>query len=471
MIDVEGKRILVVGLGTSGEASARVLSGLGASPVVVDSSETPLCVDEAGALTSIGVEVRLGVDVPDDLSTFGLAVASPGVPDSAPVLSAARAAGLRVISELELGYRLLEPTEFIAVTGTNGKTTTTQLLGDMLDRPGRRAFTCGNIGAPVTGLYGHVREGDLLVCEVSSFQLQNIEEFHARVAVVLNIAPDHFDWHRDMEEYGRAKARIVENMEESDHLVFNADDEFCRDLAANAKAVGLGFGHEKRAGAALWVEGGWIVTGPPLAAGKLLDTGELKLAGGHNVDNVMAAAAAALAIGEDASSVREAALSFLGLEHRCEPVGEVGGVTFYNDSKATNPHATMHAVKSFHGDFVAILGGRNKGLDFTELAEALCGRMSDGSLLGVVLVGESAPEIGEAISTACASDSSGKLETVGDLQEAVRRAYKTATPGASVLFSPACASFDMFSDYKDRGKAFKRAVGRLAGGGPGGGLT
>lgn len=469
MIELEDMRVLVVGLGSSGEATTEVLLKLGSHPVLVDSSASPSRAEAAEALRAAGADVRLEVSVPEDLSSFGLVVASPGVPDRAPVLTEARALGKKVISELELGYRLTEGATVVAVTGTNGKTTTTELTASILDRPGRRAFACGNIGRPLVSLHGVAREEDVLVCEVSSFQLQNIELFRPNVAVALNLAPDHFDWHADMDEYASAKARMVENMTGDDTLVFNADDEFCARLAAGAQSLAVGFSRSGTGGA-LAVSEGAIVTGPPLEPGTLVELRDLSLVGAHNLDNVMAAAGVALILGEDRERVRSAVAGFKGLEHRCEPAGEVGGITFYNDSKATNPHASLQAVASFDRPFVVIAGGRNKGLEFSGLAGTLCRRMEDGTLAGIVLMGESASEINDAVTDACPSLAAHNIARAGDMLEAVRKAYEMTPEGGAVLFSPACASFDMYSDYKDRGRAFKAAVSGLAGGAGNGGI-
>ena len=465
MIDVDGRRVLVVGLGSSGEAAAAALARLGARTVLVDSAESPTHAGAAGALEAAGVEVRLQTLLPDDMGSYDLVVTSPGVPDGAAVLAAARGAGVKVISELELGFRLLEGRTIVAVTGTNGKTTTTGLLAEMLDSPGRRAHACGNIGTPLVSLYGRAGPDDVMVCEVSSFQLANIERFRADVAVILNLAPDHFDWHSGMKDYAAAKARLIENMTGDDFLVYNADDEFCVSLASRACGRTIGFGKGAAPGNGIYLKGTSIVTAPPLDEGILMDATDLKLAGAHNVDNVMAAAAAALALGWPRREVAKRAASFEGLEHRCEPAGSIRGVEFFNDSKATNPHATMHAVKSFDRPFVAIMGGRNKGLDFSELAVALCERMDDGTMVGLVLMGESAPEIAEAVLEVCPDKAGGRLVRAAGMDESVAEAYRMASPEASVLFTPACASFDMYDDYKDRGRSFKASVGRLAGGG------
>lgn len=469
MIDLRGKRLLVVGLGMSGAEAARVAAGLGAAVRVVDSSSAPAKLGMVDQLESAGVEVDLGVDVPGDMEGYDLLVASPGVPDAAPVLAAARGARLKVMSELELGYQLLEGCTMVAVTGTNGKTTTTRLLGDVLSTGGRQAVTCGNIGNPLVGLFGKVEQGEVLVIEVSSFQLQNIERFHARVSVALNIAPDHFDWHRDFDEYRAAKMRLVENMQPDEYLVYNLDDEHCRQMALRARGTTLGFAAARKPDSAVWVEGGWITAGQPLAAVKVLPLAELKVSGEHNVENVMAAAAAALALGVEPEGIREAVSDFEGLEHRVEFVTKVSDVSFFNDSKATNPHAALHAIRSFDQPLVAIMGGRNKGLDFSDVAFEVCRRLRDGRVRGLVLVGECADEIRETIERACRGEANGHLLMASDLDDSVEKAFRLAGGTGVVLFTPACASFDMFADYKDRGRIFKESVARLKEGGSGGG--
>lgn len=463
MMELHDKRVLVVGLGKSGASSARATARLGAAVHVVDHSETPPRAELAGELRAAGVEVSLGVEGPPGLERYDLVVTSPGVPDRAPVLAAARAAGLRVISELELGYRLLEPDRMVAVTGTNGKTTTTRIIGEMLEAGGVRAVTCGNIGDPLVGLYGEPGEGGVPVVEVSSFQLSNIEEFRSPVSVALNIAPDHFDWHEDFAEYREAKMRLVENSMPGDLLVYNAEDAWCREMTGRNSGRNWGFALRKVEGAVAWKEGGWLLTGAPLEEGRLLPVRELKLTGAHNLQNVMAGALAAMECGVSRSAVREAAAAFAGLEHRVEYVSTVGGVRFYNDSKATNPHAALHALRSFEEPLVAVMGGRNKGLDFDDVASELRVRMGDGRVRGVVLLGESAREIMSAIEHECAGTARGRVVTALTLGESVEKAYALSGGDGVVLFTPACASFDMFRDYRERGDAFKRAVRKLEG--------
>jgi len=462
MIELDGKDVLVVGMGVSGFAAVEVALRLGAVVTATDSSETPPMLDRIGQLEAAGADVRLGVSVPEDLAAFDLVVVSPGVPDDAEVLASAREEGIEIISELEMGYQLLE-NDIVAVTGTNGKTTTTALIRRILDHPDRRAHACGNIGSPLVGLVGEVGPEDLLVVEVSSFQLANIREFRAQVAVLLNIEPDHFDRHHDMKEYREAKNRITENQTSDDYFVYNSDDPACREIASEMKAVAIGFGLERAPGYGVWLEDGYIKAGPPLREEvQVVPLRDVRLKGSHNLSNVLAAVGAALAVGEQPAVVRRAVGKFEGLEHRMEYVATVSGVKFYNDSKATNPHAALNAVRSFEEPTTAIIGGRNKGLEFTDLAAEVCRRLDSGRMKGVVLVGESAGELRGLLENSCAGASSGRLVQAGTMEQAVTSAFGIAAGEGVVLLTPACASFDMFSDYKERGRAFKETVSGLA---------
>lgn len=462
MIDLNGKDVLVVGLGISGFAAAEVALRMGATVTATDSSDSPSMADRLGQLESAGADIRLGVSVPEDLAAFDLVVVSPGVPAKAEVLVSARAEGIEVISELEMGFQLLE-NEIVGVTGTNGKTTTTALLRRILDHPDRRAYACGNIGSPLVGLVGEAQPGELLVVEVSSFQLANINEFRAQVAVLLNIVPDHFDWHTDMGEYRDAKTRITENQTSDDYFIYNSDDPACKAIASEMKAVAVGFGLEREPGYGVWIEDGFIKAGPPLREEvQVMSLRDVRLKGSHNLLNVMAAVGASLAMGESPAVIRKAVGKFEGLEHRMEYVATVSKVKFYNDSKATNPNAALNAVKSFEEPMVVILGGRNKGLEFTDLMAEVCARLESGQIKGVVLIGESTAEMRESLAAVCPAVGGYRVVDVATIEEAVSTAFGIADDSGSVLLSPACASFDMFSDYKERGKAFKDSVAGLA---------
>ncbi|MBN1289792.1 MAG: UDP-N-acetylmuramoyl-L-alanine--D-glutamate ligase [Actinobacteria bacterium] len=462
MIDLKEKNILVVGFGDSGYESSKVARRIGAKVTVIDSAVHPAKESLLTEIEGMGIKTGFGIGVPDDLDEYDLVITSPGVPDHADVIVQARKADRRIISELEFGYRMLK-NEMVAVTGTNGKTTTTRLIAQIMDSPSRRAVTCGNIGKPLVSLYGSVKPEDLLVVEVSSFQLRNIERFGAHVTVVLNIAPDHYDWHSDFGDYKSAKMRIVENTRENDYLVYNLDDESCREMARRAGGKTVGFSLAPVPDAGVWLEDGWIVAGEPFNIGKIMRTSEIKLRGIHNTVNVMAAVGSALALGEAPLEIRKSVAVFEPIEHRTEFADEISGVTFINDSKATNPHAALHAIKSFNGPLVAILGGRNKGLDFSELALEVNRRIGDGVIIGVILLGESADEIAEALTAEGNEDVEKVISKASDLDGSVVKAFEITGGNGTVLFSPACASFDMFRDYKDRGTAFKRAVNLLKG--------
>ncbi len=454
-------KVLVIGLGLSGIAASRSLLKRGAQVMAIDSANSDDIRARADEIIKAGGTALIGVEKPESIRDFDLVVVSPGVPPNAPALVSARFEGIKVISELELGWKIIR-NRVIAVTGTNGKTTTTKLISEILSTKGRSAIACGNIGTPLCDLDGKTSDKDLLVVETSSFQLENIENFKPDVAVVLNIAPDHFDWHSNFREYFGAKARIVENQGSEDYVIYNAQDKFCVDLASRAKSMRVPFGMNSTDSHGIWCEEGWVVAGKPLFRKKrVMRLKEIPLPGVHGILNTLAAIGAALAVGEEPAEVREKVLAFKGLEHRMEYIMTIGNVVFYNDSKATNPHATIHALRSFNSPMVVILGGKNKGLDFEEISKELVRVNDRGLLAGIVLLGECASEIEEAVRKETIESRQIWMEYAKDLRDAVLKSFKKALEvpgGAVVLFSPAAASFDMFDDYKDRGLKFKEIV-------------
>ena len=417
---------LVVGLARSGVAAARALAGLGEEVVAVDSGSPAVAVD------GLGFEVHLRDDGLALLDGARAVVKSPGVPREAAVIAAARERGVPVLGEVELGWRLLG-NEFIAVTGTNGKTTTVQLLGHMFREAGLAVAVAGNVGDAVSGLVGDrsLAPEAVVVCEVSSFQLEDAVEFAPEGAVLLNVAPDHLDRHGTFEDYLGAKLRIFARQGNDDIAV--APAAFVRetpDIGGCARRVPFGPGGEldDRAGFLWWDDAA------------LIAHDEIRLRGAHNRANAAAAAAIALARGLDIEAVRAALRSFAGVEHRLEEVATVDGVLFVNDSKATNVDSTLVALASFADAPVhLILGGVGKGQDFTALR---------GRAQRVYLIGESAPQLEREVGG----------EVCGSLSVAVARARAAAAPGEVVLLSPACASFDQFDDYEARGRAFKELV-------------
>jgi UDP-N-acetylmuramoylalanine--D-glutamate ligase len=412
-------RVLVLGLARSGEAAAVTLAARG---VRVRGHDHNSELDPAvvGRLRSAGVEVHLGEEVETLLAEIDAVVKSPGVPGQAPLVSAARARGIPVWSEIELGARLLD-NPIVGVTGTNGKTTTTALLGEMFHAAGRPVEVAGNIGRPLASLPGAIAQDAWVVCELSSFQLEDVETLEPRVAVLLNLEPDHLDRHGTFDSYRDAKLRIFE-----------------RQTAEDVAVVPHGFGAIP--GAARRVE---FRAEDPLPA-------EPRIPGHHNRENAAAATAAARAAGIADDAIATALRSFPGVPHRIEEVGTVAGVRYVNDSKATNVAASLRAIASFDAPLHVILGGRGKHESYAPLAAALSGHGR------AYLIGEAADEIAAALAAAGVDH-----EQRADLAAAVDAAGAAARPGDVVLLSPACASFDQFTNYEQRGDVFRELVGRL----------
>jgi UDP-N-acetylmuramoylalanine--D-glutamate ligase len=410
-------RALVLGLARSGRAASLVLARRGVEVIAVDRSRDV----DVEALRRAGVEVVLGRDalaLPDGVR---LLVKSPGVPGEAPLVRAARAKGVPVWSEIELGARLFD-NPILGVTGTNGKTTTTELLGAIFRAAGRKVEVAGNVGRALTELDGRLDPESWIVCELSSFQLEDIGVFRARVAVLLNLEPDHLNRHGSFGAYRDAKLRVFEN-------------QLDEDVAVLPRGFGPVPGRGRR------LEFRWD---DPLPAEPLIP-------GAHNRENAAAATAAARAAGLPDGAIGEALRSFPGVPHRLEPLAEIEGVRYVNDSKATNTAAARRAVAAFEQPLHLILGGEGKGESFDELAAATAGRV-----VGVYLIGETAEEIAAALQRAGIDH-----ERCGTLEQAVALASQRARPGEIVLLAPACASFDQFDNFEQRGDVFRELVGRL----------
>lgn len=452
----QGKSILVVGLGRSGRAAAAELTRLGARVTACD--RQPLEGEELAALSRAGVNLILGSYPEIGKWRPELVITSPGVPSGEPPLVEARKMGIPIWSELELAYRLLPPeVKVIAITGTNGKTTTTSLCGRILQEAGLPAVVGGNIGIPLVKELQDIKPGSYVVCEVSSFQLETITSFHPRVAAILNITPDHLDRHGSLENYIAAKEQVMAYQEGDDFVVLNYDDPLTRAMASRARARVLFFSRQERPPLGAWLEEGAIYynvgTGAPA---RLCLSEELSLKGNHNLENSMAAALVALALGVEAEQLRQTLKTFPAVPHRLEPVAEINGVHYINDSKGTNPEATMKALEAYPNPLVLIAGGRNKGSDFTLLAQQMVGRVKH-----LVLVGEAAPELEEAARKAGLTS----IYRARDFAVAVREASRAAAPGDIVMLSPACASWDMFKNYEERGDTFKALVLKMKDGG------
>ncbi len=447
-VDLDGRNVLVVGLGRTGEAAAEFLAARGAHVTVTDSRNAKELAGKVRAMAPLGVVFELGGHRDETFTQADLIVVSPGVPPTIGPLVKAREKGVPITGEIELASQFVTQ-PLVAVTGTNGKTTTTSIIGEICRAAGLEAFVGGNIGNPLIEYIHRQEPADVVVIEVSSFQLETAETLAPQIAVLLNVTPDHLDRHTDMETYFQLKARLFARQGPGDTAITNLDDPVVQRLQTRSKR--LSFSRKERLGEGAYVESGRIV----LMTGGLeinsLPLAELNLQGAHNQENVMAALLVGMALGLDSNTAASAAARYEGLSHRVQLVGEFDGVEYYNDSKGTNVGAVIKSLESFDRPIVLIAGGRDKGSDFSPLRIPVRERVKLLILLG---------EAREAMAAVLA----GETETirVADMGEAVETARGLAVRGDVVLLSPACASYDMFDDYAHRGRVFSEMVRRTA---------
>lgn len=449
-LDLAGQRVLVVGLARSGVAAALYCARHGARVVATDGKTEAELGPEALALGSVAT-LELGGHRRESFTTADLVVVSPGVPWDLPELMAARAAGVAVWAELELAFRAMRG-RLVAVTGTKGKSTTTAAIGAMLQQEGWDVRVGGNIGRPAIDLVEDSTESTVFVFEVSSFQLEGTHRFQPEVAVFLNLSPDHLDRHPSFEEYAQAKARIFANQDASDWMVVNADDPAVLRLASAARARRVTFGDAPQDDGAFFA-GGLAQLRHAGSREVLFRKDTVRVPGAHLASDLLAAATASRLLGATPAAIARAVESFRGAEHTLEEVATVGGVTFFDDSKATNIAAAQKSLESFSRPVLVIMGGRYKGGDFGVLKEAVGQHVKR-----IFAIGEARKPIASALGCLRPVDLCDTLE--GAVDEAMRH----AVPGDVVLLAPACSSFDMFRDYAERGQRFKSAVARLAAG-------
>jgi UDP-N-acetylmuramoylalanine--D-glutamate ligase len=449
-LDLNNKRVLVVGLGKSGVASALFLKAHGARVSVSDAKPQDELKDEIPILLDHGIAVETGGHGERTFQGQDLIVVSPGVPVDAPPLVQARSLGEKVIGEIELAAQFF-PGSIIAITGSNGKTTTTTLAGEIVAAGGFPTVVGGNIGTPAISLVEGARSDTVAVLEVSSFQLETIQTFRPHIAVILNITPDHLDRHRTFEAYAAAKARIFENQKTDDFTVLNADDRTCAELAGKTRAQIVWFSRKKEVKQGAYVHDGRILFRDAKGQREIMLTSEIPLKGAHNVENVLAAVCAGVLMGVSADRIRKVVAEFRAVEHRLEHVATIRGVEYYNDSKATNVDATIKALESFPANIHLILGGKDKGSDYTVLNDLLRARAKR-----VYTIGAAAAKIESQIK------GTTEILHAETLENALKRASDAAQPGDIVLLAPACASFDQFHNYEHRGRVFKEVVASLA---------
>ena len=450
-MELNNKRVLVVGLGKSGVASALFLRSRGAQVTVSDSKPQEQLSEEIPILLDHGIIIETGGHGERTFHGQDLIVVSPGVPADSPPLVQARALGEPVIGEIELAAQFL-PKNIVAITGSNGKTTTTTLTGEIITAGGYPTRVGGNIGTPAISLVATARPDSVVVLEVSSFQLETIQTFRARVAVVLNVTPDHLDRHRMFETYVDAKARIFENQQADDFAVLNADDPVCVGLAGRTRAQVFWFSRKKEVQQGASLRDGRILFRDSSGQQEIMVASEIPLKGAHNLENTLAAICAGALMKCAPERIRAAVRNFKAVEHRLEYVATIRGVEYYNDSKATNVDATIKALESFPANIHLILGGKDKGSDYTVLNDLLRQRVKR-----VYTIGAAADKIESQVREAA------EIVHAESLDSAVQRASASAQPGDIVLLAPACASFDQFRNYEHRGKVFKELVQRLSG--------
>jgi UDP-N-acetylmuramoylalanine--D-glutamate ligase len=447
-VDLRNKRVLVVGLARTGIPTALFCAKRGARVTATDSRTEAEIGEAVEELRANGVALELGGHQEKTFLAQDLIIPSPGVPADAPFLQSARAQGVNIWSEIELAGRFLKG-RLIGITGSNGKTTTTSLIGHILKSAGFPTLVAGNIGSPLIGCVEETRDNTVTVAELSSFQLELIDSFRPDVGVFLNLTSDHLDRHHTFEAYAAAKARIFENQSGCDAAVLNADDPATVPYAPSRPRV-LCFSRKQRVAQGAFLLGEEIVFRAEGHEEIVLKRDEIPLPGAHNLENVLAAVAATRLAGASASAIAEAIRSFAGVEHRIEFVAEISGVRYYNDSKATNVDATLKALDSFSGRIFIILGGKDKGSDYTVLKKPL----REKAVLAL-LIGAAAEKIETQIA------GSVPIERSGTLERAVEAASQAACSGDIVLLAPACASFDQFENYEHRGRVFKELVTQL----------
>jgi UDP-N-acetylmuramoylalanine--D-glutamate ligase len=446
--ELRGKRVLVVGLARTGVAAALFCAARGAKVTATDKRTENEIGEAIAPLRTVGVHLELGGHRENTFLEQDLIIPSPGVPADVPLLQAARTKGVTIWSEVELADRFLHG-RLIGITGSNGKTTTTSLVEHILKTAGFSTILAGNIGTPLIARVEQTSDETVAVVELSSFQLELIETFRPNISVFLNLTPDHLDRHHTLEAYGRAKARIFENQTEADSAILNADDPATTPLVP-AKPHVYWFNRKQRVAQGAFVRGNEIVFRHDGQEEAVLNLKEIPLPGAHNVENVLAAVAATYLAGAEPVAIAKGVRSFAGVEHRLEFVAEISGVRYYNDSKATNVDATLKALDAFPGRILIVLGGKDKGSDYTVLQKPL----REKAILAL-LIGAAADKIEKQMTGSVA------IERAGTIERAVEIASHAARPGDVVLLAPACASFDQFQNYEHRGRVFKDLVHQL----------
>lgn len=447
---LKGKKVLIVGMAKSGIASAKLCKQLGAEVILYDGKDEANFKELLEALKSFEIQTLFGDFNYEILNNTQLMVLSPGVPTDLPFILKARKMGIEIIGEIELAYAFCK-TPIVAITGTNGKTTTTSLLGEIMKAFNPHTYVVGNIGNPFTSVVLEAEEKGVFIAEMSSFQLETIKDFHPQVSAILNLTEDHLNRHKTFQNYIQAKLRITESQDAKDYCILNYDDELCKGLVGQIPAQVVWFSMIEKVEGVFYRDGD-IILNMKGFENKFISMEDVFLFGKHNIENIMAAVAMALCMDVPMELIKKVVSEFKGVEHRIEFVEEVDGIKYYNDSKATNPDSAIAAIKAMKTPTILIGGGMDKGNTFEEWLGAF-----EGKIKALIVFGETKYLIEETAKRL----KYNPVILVNDLEEAVVQAVKLACKGDSVLLSPACASWDMFTSYEERGRLFKELVSKL----------
>ncbi|MGE5633001.1 MAG: UDP-N-acetylmuramoyl-L-alanine--D-glutamate ligase [Caulobacteraceae bacterium] len=450
-MQIKNKNVLVIGAAVTGVPVVKQLVKMGADVTLNDSKKVAELQDIITKLEDLPIKLVAGGHPEELAEKCDFVVVSPGVPLDIPLVMRAKALGKEVISEIELAYRFIN-TPVAAITGTNGKTTTTALLGEIMKASGRNTYVTGNIGHAMILEVENAKPEDVFVVEVSSFQLESVSTFKPKVSAILNITPDHLNRHKTLENYISAKCNVFANQDGNDYTILNADDPETVTVASRAKSKVLFFSRRKPLEEGAWVEDGHIVIKLGDKKATVIHKDKIYIPGNHNLENALAAALMAYCLGVEPSVIAEVLESFKGVEHRIEFVEEVDGVIYYNDSKGTNTDASIKAIEAMKRPTVIIAGGYDKGSEYDDFIEAFGSRIKH-----MVLIGKTADKIEKT----AYSHGFKNTHRAEDLKDAVQKCYALSAPGDAVLLSPACASWDMFNNYEERGRLFKQYVREL----------
>ncbi|SHH62315.1 UDP-N-acetylmuramoyl-L-alanine--D-glutamate ligase [Sporanaerobacter acetigenes] len=447
-MNLKNKNVLILGLGISGVSTVKALNKLGASIIISDTKKEEELKDFLEEIDSYGAKLYLGTnDVP--LEDVDLIIKSPGIPLGLPIIQKAEGLNIEVMTDIELAYRLIPENKFVAITGTNGKTTTTTLTGEFFKNAGYSCHVVGNIGVGILWEAVNSSADDIFVIETSSFQLESTKCFKPKVSLIINITPDHINWHGSYEKYIDAKKKVLINQDSEDYTVLNYDDEILRSIKNELHSNVLWFSVNNALDNGVYIDEDYIVINTGSEKIKVMPWKEIKIPGRHNLENALGSVAIGYAMGVDISTMANVLRTFEGVEHRIEYVTTIDKIKFYNDSKGTNPDASIKAVEALEGPIVLIAGGMDKGNEFDDFVKSF-----DRKVKALILLGETK----EKIKQTAINYGFNNIYIVNDMKEAVNKSFELAKSGDEILLSPACASWDMYKSYEERGRDFKKAA-------------